>query len=130
MGISFMLMAASRLRSKRSDQTRLVLMGVAGCGKSSVGAALSQALSVTYCDGDDLHPPENIAKMSQGQALTDQDHWLWLACVRQALVQGPLIIGCSALKRSYRDFIRKQAQAIIVYLSGSRAVIDERMRAR
>ena len=78
---------------------KIVLMGVAGCGKSSVGVVLGEALALPYRDGDDLHPAENIAKMSRGEALTDADRWPWLALVGQAL-RAPGIIGCSALKRS------------------------------
>ncbi|MGB3279883.1 MAG: shikimate kinase [Pseudorhodobacter sp.] len=64
---------------------RYVLMGVAGCGKSSVGAALAPALNARYIDGDDLHPPANIAKMQRGEPLTDADRWPWLALVGAAL---------------------------------------------
>lgn len=107
-------------------------MGVAGCGKSAVGAALSAATALPYRDGDDLHPAENIAKMRNGEPLTDADRWPWLALVGQALAQKPLIIGCSALKRSYRDFVTANAglPVIFVHLSGSRKVIELRMRAR
>lgn len=110
----------------------LVLMGVAGCGKSSVGAALSMATGLPYRDGDDLHPPGNIAKMRRGDPLTDTDRWPWLDLIGQALGQGPIIIGCSALKRNYRDFITQKAGRPVgfVHLSGSRAVIEARMAAR
>jgi gluconokinase len=112
---------------------RLVLMGVAGCGKSSVGAALSARMGIPYRDGDDLHPPENVAKMSRGEPLSDDDRWPWLALVGQALARdAPLIIGCSALKRRYRDLITREAGAPVtfIHLSGSRAVIAARMKAR
>lgn len=111
---------------------RVVLMGVAGCGKSSVGAALSEALGIPYRDGDDLHPAQNIAKMSRGEALNDADRWPWLALVGQALQPGPMIIGCSALRRVYRERITETAGGPVcfVHLSGSRAVIEGRMRAR
>ena len=111
---------------------RLVMMGVAGCGKSAVGAALALELGVPYSDGDDLHPAANIAKMSGGQALTDADRWPWLALVGQALAHGPMIIGCSALRRSYRTLITQTAAApvVFVHLQGSRAVIEARMCAR
>ena len=111
---------------------RLVMMGVAGCGKSAVGAALALELGVPYSDGDDLHPAANIGKMSGGQALTDADRWPWLALVGQALAHGPMIIGCSALRRSYRAFITQTAAApvVFVHLQGSRAVIEARMCAR
>lgn len=122
----------AEIRSNTTPQ-RIVLMGVAGCGKSSVGVALSAALGAPYRDGDDLHPPENIAKMSRGEALTDTDRWPWLTLVGQSLGRdAPLIIGCSALKRSYRDHITTQAGApvLFIHLSGAREVIEARMRAR
>jgi gluconokinase len=111
---------------------RVVLMGVAGCGKSSVGAALATALAIPYRDGDDLHPAANIAKMSRGEALTDVDRWPWLALVGEALRACPVIVGCSALRRVYRERITAAAGGPVcfVHLSGSRAVIEARMRAR
>ena len=123
--------AASRPAS--GTPLRLVLMGVAGCGKSAVGAALAPQLRAVYRDGDDLHPPDNIAKMSRGAPLTDADRWPWLTLVGQALAgKGRVIIGCSALKRSYRSHITKAAGGPVrfIHLSGSRAVIEARMAAR
>ena len=107
-------------------------MGVAGCGKSSVGLALSARIGLPYCDGDDLHPAANVAKMSRGEPLTDQDRWPWLALVGQALAESPMIIGCSALKRRYRDAITATAghPVTFIHLSGSRSVIEARMQAR
>jgi gluconokinase len=117
-----------------STPLRLILMGVAGSGKSTVGAVLSEALSIPYRDGDDLHPPANIAKMSRGEPLDDADRWPWLQAVARALAVMPDggIIGCSALKRRYRDLIRDTAGVPVtfVHLSGSRAVIAERMAHR
>ncbi|MBP2550891.1 gluconokinase [Neorhizobium galegae] len=126
----------STVESQRlSDATqRLVLMGVAGSGKSSVGEALARKIGARYFDGDDLHPKANIEKMSRGEALNDDDRWPWLTLVGEALAKtdGRLIIGCSALKRIYRDHIRAKAEGpvIFVHLSGSRAVISARMGAR
>lgn len=112
----------------------IVLMGVAGCGKSSVGLALAPHLNSVYLDGDDLHPPANIAKMSRGQPLADDDRWPWLDLVGNRLRQqkGPIIIGCSALRRAYRDRIRQAAGGAVtfIHLNGSRAVIERRMSAR
>lgn len=131
-----MSMAASRLRSEMvtSIPSRIVLMGVAGCGKSAVGAVLAARLGATYLDGDDLHPPENIAKMSRGEPLTDDDRWPWLTLIGQKLAEpvGILILGCSALKRRYRDHIREEAgvPVIFVHLSGTKNLITERMAAR
>lgn len=110
---------------------KIVLMGVAGCGKSSVGAALSAALGLPYLDGDDLHPAANIAKMSRGEPLSDADRWPWLALVGQSLRTSG-IVGCSALKRVYRELIDREAGGgvVFVHLSGARAVIEARMAAR
>ncbi|RCS22810.1 gluconokinase [Phyllobacterium salinisoli] len=114
--------------------SRIVLMGVAGCGKSAVGAALAARLGATYLDGDYLHPPENIAKMSRGEPLTDEDRWPWLTLVGQRLTEPDdiLILGCSALKRRYRDQIRDKAGAPVtfVHLSGTKHLITARMSAR
>ena len=124
--------AASRPRSEANR--RIVLMGVAGCGKSAVGAALAARIGATYLDGDDLHPQENIDKMSRGEALTDEDRWPWLTLVGRKLAapDGILVLGCSALKRRYRDHIRKEAGApvLFVHLAGSRDLIADRMKSR
>lgn len=112
---------------------RIVIMGVAGCGKSSVGAALSAATGIPYTDGDVLHPPANVTKMRAGNALTDDDRWPWLDRVAAALAtHPPLLVGCSALKRAYRDRIRAGAGGPVTFLhlAGSRAVIEARMAAR
>ena len=114
---------------------RLVLMGVAGCGKSTVGAGLSARLGIPYIDGDDLHPAENVARMSRGEPLGDADRWPWLDRVAAALAERQeVIIGCSALRRRYRDRIRAGAGAggpvTFISLEGSRAEIEARMAAR
>lgn len=113
---------------------RMVLMGVAGSGKSTVGEALAARMRARYYDGDDLHPKANIEKMSRGEALTDDDRWPWLTKVGEALgkADDTLIIGCSALKRSYRDRIRKEAGSAVtfIHLAGTREVIAGRMGAR
>jgi gluconokinase len=109
---------------------KLVLMGVAGSGKTTVGLALAPLLAARYIDGDDLHPPANVAKMARGEPLQDADRWPWLDAVGAALTENS-IIGCSALKRAYRDRIRRFApDARFVHLTGSRAVIEARMAAR
>ena len=113
---------------------RVVVMGVAGCGKSTVGAAVAEQLSAIYSDGDDLHPPENIAKMSAGTPLNDDDRAPWLELVGQRLGQSdrPILVGCSALKRIYRDQIRTAAGGPVTFLhlDGTREVIEARMSAR
>ena len=112
---------------------RFVVMGVSGCGKSSVGRALSVKAGLTYIDGDDLHPPANIRKMSAGIPLDDTDRAPWLVAVGQALAEqdGPAAMGCSALKRSYRDIIRAEAGRVhFLHLSAPKAVLAERVAAR
>ena len=120
-------------RGRTGMTNRIVIMGVAGCGKSTVGAALSQATGIPYRDGDDLHPAANVDRMAAGLPLTDADRWPWLDLVAADLARNaPLIVGCSALKRTYRDRIRAGADGpvLLVHLSGSRAVIQARMAAR
>ena len=112
---------------------RVVLMGVAGCGKSSVGIALSAQLGIPYRDGDDLHPDASVEKMRAGIALTDADRWPWLDRVGDVLAKdAPVIVGCSALRRTYRDRLRARAGAEVtfVHLAGSRDVIADRMARR
>ena len=112
---------------------RVVIMGVAGCGKSSVGEGLAARLAVPYRDGDDLHTPEAVGKMRAGIALTDADRWPWLDRVASVLAsEAPVLVGCSALKRVYRDRIRAGAGGPVrfVHLAGSREVIAARMAAR
>jgi gluconokinase len=112
---------------------RVVIMGVAGCGKSSVGEALAQRLHIPYRDGDDLHTPQAVEKMRQGIPLTDDDRWPWLDRVARVLAsEAPILVGCSALKRAYRDRIRAGAGGPVtfVHLSGSRELIASRMAAR
>ncbi|MEP5758010.1 MAG: gluconokinase [Litoreibacter sp.] len=113
---------------------KIIVMGVAGCGKSSVGGGVATKLNAHYLDGDDLHPPENIKKMSAGTPLDDVDRAPWLDLVGEHLSrhQTTILIGCSALKRSYRDRIRAQVTepVIFLHLHGDRSVIEARMAAR
>ncbi len=111
----------------------MVVMGVSGCGKTTVGEALAVRLGASFTDADELHPAANIAKMSRGEALTDEDRWPWLTRVGEALRgDGMRIVGCSALKRRYRVHIRRMAggPVMFIHLAGSKAVIAERMQAR
>ncbi|WP_295314334.1 gluconokinase [Roseobacter sp.] len=113
---------------------RYVVMGVSGCGKTSVGTGFARAIGAQFIDGDDLHPAENVAKMSRGEPLDDGDRGPWLAAVAAALARarGDVVIGCSALRRRYRDLIRDGAGSDVVFLhlSGSRDLIAGRMGAR
>lgn len=111
----------------------IVVMGVSGSGKSTVGAALAQRLRVPFADADDLHPEANVAKMSRGEPLDDQDRFPWLEEVGRWLADHPEggVMSCSALKRKYRDQLRHHASAVeFVLLSGDRAVIERRQASR
>lgn len=112
---------------------RIIIMGVAGCGKSSVGEGLAQRIGIPYHDGDDLHPAANVEKMRAGIPLTDADRWPWLDRVAGDLAdRAPILLGCSALKRAYRDRIRAGAGGPVtfVHLAGSRDLIAGRMAQR
>lgn len=113
---------------------RFVVMGVSGCGKSTVGAAFAAAIGGTFLDGDDLHPPANVAKMAAGIALDDADRAPWLTRVGRHLrkTAPPVVVGCSALRRRYRDAIRREAAVPVrfLHLAGSRAVIGARLAGR
>ncbi len=114
----------------------LVVMGVSGCGKSTVGQALAQTLHCEFSEGDQFHPPENVAKMAAGTPLTDNDRWGWLqtlsARMAQSRAQGTsLVLSCSALRRTYRDILRAGApDAWFVHLHGDAAVLQQRMSRR
>src|SRR6478736_1060106 len=111
----------------------LVVMGVSGSGKSTLGAALAQRLRVPFADADDLHPPANIAKMSAGHALDDQDRYPWLEAVGGWLADHPDggVMGCSAVRRKYRDQLSHHAPDVrFVYLEGDREVIERRQASR
>ena len=112
----------------------IVVMGVSGSGKSTVGAALAQRLRVPFADADDFHPEANVAKMSAGQALNDDDRHPWLDAVGDWLAnhcgEGG-VMSCSALKRKYRDQLRKHCpQVRFLHLSGSPEVIGRRQASR
>ena len=112
----------------------LVVMGVSGSGKSTVGAALAQRLGVPFADADDFHPPANIAKMKAGVALDDDDRYPWLEAIGGWLADHcgtGGVMSCSALKRKYRDQLRRHCpQAEFVHLSGSPEVIAARQASR
>src|SRR6266513_2522014 len=111
-------------------------MGVAGSGKSLIGAAFARALGVEFVEADEYHSPENVERMSRGIPLTDDDRALWLRSlakrIRKASDAGTgLVVSCSALKRSYRDILRAGASDLrFVFLKGDRALIAERLRGR
>ena len=118
------------------EPTVLMLMGVAGCGKTTIGLKLAAALGWSFRDADDFHPPENVAKMSAGTALTDQDRAPWLAAIRAhietSLARGEsAIVTCSALKEKYRAAaIPDPGRVKLIHLAGDFDLILERMHAR
>jgi gluconokinase len=122
------------MTERDTEYRRIVLMGVAGCGKSTVGARLAPRVGGVYVDGDDLHPPANLAKLSAGIPLDDEDRQPWLIDIAKTLhaASGPMLIGCSALKRRYRDLIRQTAggDVLFLHLTGRREVIAEHMGRR
>jgi gluconokinase len=114
-----------------------VVMGVCGSGKSVIGAKFAHELDIEFVEGDALHPPDNLKRMTSGVPLTDDDRQGWLmsiaARLREAKRAGVgLVVSCSALKRSYRDLLRSVGDAHVrfVYLAGSRALIAERLAQR
>lgn len=114
----------------------IVVMGVSGCGKSTVGRAVAQALGWPYIEGDDLHPARNVALMAAGTPLTDADREGWLAAVGRSMaaqVAPPLgvVAACSALKRSYRDQLRAAVPgALFVHLHGPQPLLAQRLAQR
>lgn len=116
--------------------TAIIVMGVSGCGKSTVGQALAGRLGWDFRDGDAFHPPANVAKMSAGAPLTDDDRWPWLDAIARHVAGletggGHVVIACSALKRAYRDRLRASGARIrFVHLAGTYELIDGRMKAR
>ncbi len=113
---------------------RVVVMGVSGTGKSTVGPALAQALGLPFVEGDSLHPPRNVALMAAGTPLTDEDRRGWLQAVAAALTQGEtsgVVVSCSALKRSYRNLLRAAAPDLkLVHLRGEPELLAQRLRQR
>ncbi len=109
---------------------RVIVMGVTGCGKSSVGAALAVEMGYEFADGDDLHPPANVATMAQGIPLTDEDRWPWLDAVGAWMKpRADAVVACSALRRAHRNrLVQTAGPAMFLYLAAPQAVIEERVR--
>ena len=116
--------------------TTIVVMGVSGCGKSTVAAELVARTGWVFAEGDDFHPPANVAKMHAGIALTDEGRWPWLTAVaawigEQERAGRDAVVTCSALKRSYRDLLRDGHPSVwFAHISVPASVLDDRLRHR
>ncbi|WP_246072150.1 gluconokinase [Martelella lutilitoris] len=113
----------------------IIVMGVSGCGKSSVARLIAERIGYDQVEGDDLHPASNVEKMSAGIPLEDADRWPWLDLVGAELArerQTGVVVTCSALKKAYRDRLRAAAgqKLAFVFLNGSEALLTERIGAR
>lgn len=114
----------------------VVVMGVSGCGKSTVGRLLARRLGAEFLEGDELHPPRNVERMAAGIALTDHDRLDWLREIAVQLAdasasQHALVVSCSALKRSYRNLLRAASSELaFVHIHANEALLTQRLRAR
>jgi gluconokinase len=122
--------------SRSGAPSVIVVMGVSGCGKSTIASMLAQQLNWIYEDGDWFHPPSNIEKMHRGEPLTDEDRWPWLHGIAAWIdatrhAGNHATIACSALKRAYRDILVGERRDVrIVHLKGDRDLIARRLSAR
>ncbi|GAA4612295.1 gluconokinase [Actinoallomurus liliacearum] len=111
----------------------VLIMGVSGSGKTTIGAMLAGRLGWKYAEADDFHPPANVEKMHAGVPLTDEDRWPWLRAIGAWMHEqdAPAVVTCSALKRKYRDVLRESRPDLhLVYLDGSKELIGGRLAAR
>lgn len=129
-------MATTERAESNSD---IIVMGVSGCGKSTVAAGLAEHLERRFIEGDALHPEANRRKMAAGQPLDDSDRWPWLDRIRAEMASArmPVVIACSALRRAYRDRLRRADRrpvlprpVIFLHLTAAREVIAQRMEQR
>ena len=109
-----------------------LVMGVAGCGKSTLGAMLADSLDCTFIEGDDYHADTSVKKMSEGVPLTDEDRWGWLERLNELLTnaEGPTVLACSALKEKYRDVLCRGLDISIVFLDVDLDTIMKRVQRR
>lgn len=114
------------------DLPPLVIMGVSGTGKTLIGRRLAAELELVFVDADDLHSKDNKAKMRAGLPLNDEDRWPWLKTVADKLTSiPPPVVACSALRHSYRDYLREQVpDTFFVHLTGDREIIAEHLARR
>jgi carbohydrate kinase (thermoresistant glucokinase family) len=113
----------------------VLIVGVCGCGKTTIGRALAQELGWRFLDGDDFHPETNVTKMASGIPLTDDDRWPWfdriVAEMRRVSAAGEhAVVACSALKQAYRDRLAAGGDVRVVYLKGDAATIEPRLARR
>lgn len=114
----------------------VIVMGVSGSGKSTIGAALAKRLQIPFVEGDSFHPAENVAKMASGHPLNDEDRQPWLEKLAKVLAEAEqadgCVLACSALKQQYRDTLEGglSAKPIIIYLDGSKQLLLERLKRR
>lgn len=111
----------------------ILVMGVSGCGKTTIGKLLAKRLKGHFLDADDFHPITNINKMSRGEPLNDDDRWPWLdlvaLAVREHTAPIPLVLACSALKDAYRERLKLEHN-LIIFLTGVRKIIEHRLSMR
>ena len=113
----------------------VVLMGVCGSGKTTVGRALAASLHWRFLDADEFHPPANVDKMARGLPLTDEDRWPWFDRIlgelrRHGAAGTPVVLACSALKQAYRDRLAQAGEVRFAYLKGDVATIEPRLAGR
>ena len=113
----------------------IIISGVSGAGKTTVGKLLARELGWRFIEGDDFHPAANIEKMRSGHPLTDKDRWPWLEQLRQQIERSfsageNAVLACSALKRAYRDHLRVSDKVKFVFLRGDYAVVEKQLRSR
>jgi gluconokinase len=113
----------------------IVIFGVSGAGKTTVGKMLAEQLGWRFLEADDFHPAANIEKMRNGQPLTDEDRWPWLHCLRKQIEQllsagENAVLACSTLKRAYRDRLRIGDEVKFVFLCGDYALVEKQLRSR
>ena len=113
----------------------VIIFGVSGAGKTTVGKLLARELGWRFIEADDFHPAANIEKMRNGHPLTDEDRWPWLDCLRKQIKQllsagENAVLACSALKRAYRDRLRVSDEVKFVFLRGDYALVEKQLRSR